>query len=111
VSQSWRTESEVLQLQGDRQGTKDRFPEIRYRDLVFNGGARTHEGSVGAPRESPRRPRAPARWPTRLVGLGATVHEVDLDEDEDEDDGATRDDGALVDDEDEESTDEGEDAE
>jgi hypothetical protein len=39
------------------------------------------------------------------------LHEVDLDEDEDEEGGAARDNGALVDDEAEESTDEGEDAE
>eukprot|EP00964_Phaeocystis_antarctica_P114424 scaffold78386_cov63-Phaeocystis_antarctica.AAC.2 len=82
---------------------KAKFPEIRYLDLVFNGGADKKAAwvlPVSAQTE------ATGTLAAYLVGLGAIVHEVDLDAEEDEDDDAERDDGALVDEEAEEDDDE-----
>lgn len=81
---------------------KDRFPEVRYLDLIFNGGSVTKAAWV-----LPVTAETTARGTLAalLTSLGARVIEVDLDEDMDEDDDAERDDEDLIDGEAEEAED------
>ena len=86
---------------------KAKFPEIRYLDLIFNGG---NDKKAAWVLPVSAQTEATGTLADHLVSLGARchrpiVHEVDLDADDDEDDDAERDEGALVDDEAEEVND------
>ena len=75
---------------------KERFPEIRYLDLVFNNGT-VQKAAWVLPVSA--QTASTGTLADFLISLGVTVDEIDLDEEEDEDDEAERDDDALVDDE------------
>lgn len=73
---------------------KDRFPGLKYMDLVFNDGAVTKSAWVLPVDAQTEETGTLANF---LGSLGVDVTEVDLDEDDDEDDDAEQDDTALVD--------------
>ena len=78
---------------------KDQFEDIRYKDLVLNGGEDTKAAWL-----LPVDAQTPSTGTLAdfLISLGATVTVEELDEDDDKDDDAKRDDQALVDEEAEE---------
>ena len=78
---------------------KERFPTIRYVDLIFNGGKVTKAAWVLSEEDQTAETGTLADF---LESLGATVQEVDLDAGDDEDDDAERDGDGFVDDEAEE---------
>ena len=99
AAQSRRSRSELYGLPGPRTGhAPPKFPEIRYLDLIFNGG---NDKKAAWVLPVSAQTEATGTLADYLVSLGAIVHEVDLDEDDD----AERDEGALVDDEAEEGND------
>ena len=79
---------------------KERFPEIRYTDLIFNGGT-IRKAAWVLPITG--QTAATGTLADFLISLGVDVTEVDLDEEEDESDDEERDEDGLIDDEAEES--------
>ena len=81
------------------QCVKERFPTIRYIDLIFNGGKVTKAAWVLPEEDQTAETGTLADF---LESLGTTVQEIDLDAGDDEDDDAERDGDGFVDDEAEE---------
>ena len=79
---------------------KERFPEIKYTDLIFNGGTIKKAAWV---LPITGQTAATGTLADFLISLGVDVTEVDLDEEEDESDDEERDEDGLIDDEAEES--------
>jgi len=87
---------------------KEQFPEIRYTDLIFNGGTLTKAAWVLPASAETEENGTLADF---LSSLGATVTEVDLDGEDDEDDDDERDGEDLIDGEAEEASDDDEEEE
>ena len=75
---------------------KDRFDQIRYKDLIFSGGKVTKCAWVLPCNAQTESTGTLANY---LKGLGVKVTEIDLDEDEDEDDDAEPDEEGMIDEE------------